>query len=58
MAESGPIGIGRDRPAVTAVGESRDIIGEVVVAAIEGKDINPVAERANTLFQQILDREK
>ncbi len=58
MADSGTIGIGRDRPAVTAVGEARDIIGEVVVAAIEGKDIEPVAKRANQRFQEILDREK
>ena len=58
MAESSTIGIGRDRPAVTAVGEARDIIGEVVVAAIEGKDIEPVAKRAHERFQEILDREK
>ncbi len=58
MAQSAAIGVGRDRPAVVAVGESRDIIGEVVVAAIEGKDIEPVAKRANEKFQEILDREK
>ncbi|MCC8190405.1 MAG: sugar ABC transporter substrate-binding protein [Planctomycetes bacterium] len=57
MADSSTIGIGRDRPAVTAVGEARDIIGEVVVAAIEGQDIEPVAKRADARFQEILDRE-
>lgn len=56
--ESAPYGVGYDRPMVTAVGEARDIIGDVVVAAIEGKDPAPVAKRASVKFQELLDREK
>lgn len=51
-------GVPYDRPQVIAVGEARDIIGEAVVAAIEGKDYKAVAKSANEKFQQILDREK
>ncbi|MDR3078106.1 MAG: sugar ABC transporter substrate-binding protein [Planctomycetota bacterium] len=51
-------GVAHDRPLVVAVGEARDIIGEVVTASIEGKDFKPLANSANSRFQQILDREK
>ncbi len=51
-------GVPHDRPEVVAVSEARDIIGEAVVAAIEGRDFKPVAESANERFQQLLDREK
>ena len=59
LADSATIGVPRDRPMVTAVSEARDIIGEVVVAVIEGKDdIDTEAKRAQDRFQTILDREK
>ncbi len=51
-------GYGYDRPRVVAVSEARDIIGEVVVTAIEGRDIAPAAKAANAKFQELLDREK
>lgn len=46
-----------DRPVVVQVGQARDIIGTVIVAAIEGKDINASAQQANTQFQELLDKE-
>ncbi len=50
-------GVPTDKPLVTAVGQARDIIGEAVVAAIEGKDYKPVADKANAALQQLLDKE-
>jgi multiple sugar transport system substrate-binding protein len=47
-----------DRPLVTAVTNARDIIGEAVVASIEGKDFKAAADNANEQFQQLLNREK
>lgn len=60
IAETGKreMGIGYDRPLVTAVGEARDMIGMAVAAAIEGKDIEPVVKQADKRFQELLDRER
>lgn len=57
IVESAPYGAGYDRPLVTSVSEARDIIGEIVVACIEGKDPVPVAKTASARFQELLDRE-
>ena len=57
VAASGPLSVGRDRPGVIAVGESRDIVGEVVVTAIEGGDVEATASRVSLKFQELLDRE-
>lgn len=46
-----------DRPAVIAVGEARDIIGEIAVVAIQGGDYKKTAKEANAKFQALLDRE-
>lgn len=46
-----------DKPLVAAVGQARDIIGEAVTAAIEGKDYKSAADKANASLQQLLDRE-
>ena len=43
-------------PRVIAVGESRDIVGEVVVTAIEGGDVEATASRVSLKFQELLDR--
>ena len=58
ISDSAPYGVGYDRPMVTAVSEARDVIGDVVVACIEGKDPEPVAKQAHAKFQELLDREK
>lgn len=47
-----------DRPNVIAVGQARDIIGAVIVTAIEGGDVKGAAERANVEYQELLDKEK
>ncbi|HBG02001.1 MAG TPA: ABC transporter substrate-binding protein [Firmicutes bacterium] len=47
-----------DRPNVIGVGEARDVVGTVIVTAIEGGDVAAAAERANRDYQAILDREK
>lgn len=58
ILDSAPYGVGYDRPLVTAVGEARDIIGDIIVSCIEGKDPAPVAKRASEKFQELMDREK
>ena len=57
IAESSE-GMAYDRPLLTAVGAARDLIGEVVVASIEGKDFKKIATEANKRFQALLDKEK
>lgn len=47
-----------DRPNVIGVGEARDIIGSVIVTAIQGGDVSSAAARANREYQALLDREK
>lgn len=47
-----------DRPNVISVGEARDIVGSVIVTAIQGGDVKAAAERANREYQALLDREK
>lgn len=46
-----------DRPLVTQVGKARDIIGSVIIASIEGQDVEAAAKKANVEFQQLLDSE-
>lgn len=46
-----------DRPVMVQVVQARDIIGTIIVAAIEGKDVNAAAQQANTQFQALLDKE-
>ena len=47
-----------DRPNVIAVGQARDIVGTVIVTAIEGGNVKAAAERANSEYQALLDKEK
>jgi len=58
IVKSNEIGIGIDRPRVVNVGEARDIVGKVIVAAIEGKDVQAEADKANVELQKIIDSEK
>jgi multiple sugar transport system substrate-binding protein len=46
-----------DRPLVVQVGKARDIIGSVIVGAIEGQDVETAARSANQQFQALLDAE-
>ncbi len=58
VAASGKIGVGHDRPQVTAVSEARDIIGEAVAVSIEGKDFRSALKEADRKFQDLINREK
>lgn len=58
-ANAGNNGYGSDRPFMINVASGRDIIGEIIVAAIEGKeDIQAIADKQNEKFQELLDSEK
>lgn len=50
--------IGHDRPQLEAVAKARDIVGGIVVAAIQGEDVKAAATKANTDFQALLNTEK
>ncbi len=55
--DSAPYGVGTTLPQVAAVGEARDIIGEVVVTAVRGGDVEAAAKTADQAFQALLYRE-
>ena len=57
-ANGGDKGVPYDRPAIVNVGAARDVIGDVILAGIEGKDVKAAAEKADGEFQKILDSEK
>lgn len=46
-----------DRPYIVQVVQARDIIGTVIVAAIQGQDVTAAANKANAQFQALLDKE-
>jgi multiple sugar transport system substrate-binding protein len=58
VGDTGPIGVGHDRPRLTAVAQARDILSEPITLSIDGKDFTAAAKRANRLFQELLDKEK
>ncbi|MCX7787708.1 MAG: sugar ABC transporter substrate-binding protein [Spirochaetes bacterium] len=49
----GPIGKPYDRPLMTAVGEARDAIGEVIVLSIETKGTGDIAGAAKKAVQKV-----
>ena len=60
-ANAGEKGYGSDRPFMINVASGREIIGEIVVAAIEGTtgdDLQAIADTQNEKFQELLDSEK
>ncbi len=57
IAASNPIGVSSDRPLVVQVGKARDIIGAVIVTAIEGGDVAAAAKEANVAYQAIIDED-
>lgn len=58
IVQSSKIGVPYDRPNVIAVGQARDIVGSVIVTAIEGGDVAAAAKKANADYQALLDKEK
>lgn len=57
ISESNEIGVEYDRPLVIKVNGARDIIGTVIVASINGEDVEKAAIKANQEFQELLDEE-
>lgn len=51
------IGMETDRPQIISVGKARDVIGEVIVSAINGDDVQKSADKANEAFQAIIDED-
>ena len=52
-----PVAVGYDRPAMINVGDARTQIGNVIIGAIAGQAVQPLADKANTAVQQLLDKE-
>lgn len=52
-----PTAVGRDRPSMISVGDARTQIGNVIIGAIQGKDVKPLADKANEGVQKLLDKE-
>ncbi|HLN61205.1 MAG TPA: sugar ABC transporter substrate-binding protein [Symbiobacteriaceae bacterium] len=55
--KSGAVGKSTDRPLVINVGKARDIIGEVITAAINGKDVEATAKDRNVKLNELLAEE-
>ncbi|MDQ0642216.1 ABC transporter substrate-binding protein [Microbacterium murale] len=51
---NGENGVGEDRPLVIQVAEAREIVGEPIVAAIAGGDVDAAVESANKAFDEFL----
>lgn len=55
--KSGEIGKPSDRPLVINVGKARDLIGEMITAAIGGKDVEAIAKDRNVKLNELLAEE-
>ncbi len=51
-------GVGFDRPQVIKVGQARDIVGNPIVVAIQGGDVDAAVKDANQQFNAFLDQDK
>ncbi len=49
---------GYDRPLITSVSKARDYIGQAIVVAIEGGDVEAAAREANIGFQSVIDEDR
>ncbi len=58
MKAGADTGVPRDRPVVVKVAQAREIVGQPIVDAITGKDVNASIETAQKSFQKFLDDEK
>jgi multiple sugar transport system substrate-binding protein len=50
--------VGHDRPQLEKVALAREIVGGPAITAIEGGDVDAVADKANADFQELLDGEQ
>lgn len=57
-AASVKTGVDHDRPVVVKVAQAREIVGQPIVDAITGKDVNASANAAQEALQKFLDGEK
>jgi len=55
--ESGKVGSPADRPLVINVGKARDLVGNIITAAITGKDVVAAAKTNNDALNQLLTEE-
>ncbi|MFZ5828240.1 MAG: ABC transporter substrate-binding protein [Bacillota bacterium] len=55
--KSGAVGKPADRPLVINVGQARDLVGEIITAAINGKDVEATAKDRNQKLNQLLTEE-
>lgn len=51
---NGENGVGQDRPLVFQVAQAREIVGEPIVAAIAGNDVDQAVDSADTAFSEFL----
>ena len=58
VKESMKVSVDHDRPVVINIGPARDAVGGPVQAAIQGQDVKAAADKANAVFQTILDNDK
>jgi len=58
IKETMEIGVDHSVPQVINVSEARDIIGEIVVKAVQGENIYEAADEANKALQALIDREQ
>lgn len=56
--KSGAVGMPADRPLVINVGKARDLIGEIITAAINEKDVAATAKDRNVKLNELLASEK
>ncbi len=49
---------GYDRPLITSVSKARDYIGQAIVAAIEGGDLEAAVQKANDGFQSVIEEDR
>ena len=55
--DSGKVGKPADRPLVINVGKARDLVGDVITAAITGKDVAATAKASNDKLNALLAEE-
>ena len=57
ITASAASGVDHDRPVVAQVVKAREAVGQPIVDAIQGRDVEASAEEAQKAFQAVLDDE-
>ena len=55
---NGENGVGQDRPLVIQVAKAREIVGEPIVEAIAGGDVDAAVDKANSAFDEFLTQDE